>query len=279
MKGGFIMSDKDVAFSDLVHGRTHIHKGPGEGFLESQVLFVKSIDTERRQITALASSPSIDRHDEVILPEAFREFLPVYMENPVVITTHQHRLQTGSSSVVANVVKAWLDKKGFWVVIEFVKGTALGDEYWLLYSTKKQRALSVGFMPMESEYEERDGRRVLVHTKVELVEISCVPVGSNREALSKSRQKKRDFIQAKKELHEEEKILADIRAAEPDFDLKCEEFAEALLLWDDEDFLNYSYNDDFNCAKALAGKGVGPARNSDKAGGQIDFSVLVSGNK
>lgn len=278
------MSDKDVAFSDLVHGRTIRHKGPGEGFLESQSLFVKSIDTERRQITALASSPSIDRHDEVILPEAFREFLPVYMKNPVVITTHQHRLQTGSSSVVGNVVKAWLDKKGFWVVIEFVKGTALGDEYWLLYSTKKQRALSVGFIPMESEYEEHDGRRILVHTKVEPIEISCVPVPANREALSKSKQHKRDFIQAKRYLHEEEKILADIRAAEPDFDLKCEEFGEALVLGTYDDLIDWDFDGDgdkteLDCVKALAGKGVGPDCNSDKAGEQIDFSVLVSVNQ
>lgn len=220
---------KDVDFVEAVQGRAKAGLSykeriaeAGTDFKESQSLFVKSIDKAKRQITALASTADLDRHDEVILPEAFTELLPVYMKNPVVITSHQHRLETGSSSVVGNVVNAWINQQGLWVVIEFVEGTALGDEYWLLYSTKKQRAFSVGFIPKEHRYEERDGKSVYVLTKVELLEISCVSVGANREALSKSKQRKVDFVS-------EKRTLAELYRSDPDFDEKCQEFAEMIL--------------------------------------------------
>ena len=223
------MYDTDVDFASFVKGVTkgddtylqNLMKA-GPDFRESQALFVKSIDLNKRQITCLASTGDVDRDNEIIEPDAYRELLPIYMRNPVVITSHQHRLQTGSSSVIGGVVKAWIDQQGLWVIIEFVKGTNLGEEYWLLYSQKKQRALSVGFIPKESEYEERDGKRILVHTKVELLEISCVPVGCNREALSRSKQRKVDFVSEKKN-------LAELRRSNPDFDQECQEFAETIL--------------------------------------------------
>ncbi len=252
------MNDKDVEFAELV-GTSSVRKGP-EHFKECQALYVKSINKEKRQITALASAGTLDRDNEIILPEAFKEMLPVYMKNPVVITTHQHRLQTGSSSVIGNVVRAWIDRQGLWVVIEFVAGTALGDEYWLLYSTKKQRAFSVGFIPIEHTYEERDGKQVWVYTKIELLEISCVPVGSSREALSRSKQRKADFIAAKKAEREEEKILTRIRAEDPDFDAKREEFAEAISEFEGEGEIIDDFGAVLDCdfAKIFNSKDVGP---------------------
>lgn len=229
------MDGKDADFASIVRGakgvaneeetylKSLVKAGPD--FRESQALFVKSIDLDKRQITCLASTGDVDRDNEIIEPKAYQELLPVYMKNPVVITSHQHRLQTGNSSVIGNAVKAWIDKQGLWVVIEFVKGTALGEEYWLLYSQKKQRALSVGFIPIESEYEERNGKRVLVHTRVELLEISCVPVGSNREALSRSKQRKARFVTEKKYLAD---YMAEVRRNNPNFDQDCEEFARII---------------------------------------------------
>jgi len=221
------MSGTEVDFVQLVEGTTGQKEGPE--LKEFPALFVKSIDEAKRQITALASTGDLDRHGEIILPSAFKEKLPTYLKNPVVLTSHQHRLETGHSSVVGNVVKAWIDDKGLWVVIEFAQDTELSEEYWQLYKQKKQRALSVGFIPLEWEYQEREGKSVYVHTKVELLELSCVPVGANPEALSRSKQRKADFIAAKKDEREEEKILAEIRANEPDFDEKCQEWADMIL--------------------------------------------------
>lgn len=219
------MNGTDVDFAAVVERRTGVEK-TGLETKEFPALFVKSIDKAKRQITALASSADLDRHDEVVEPEAFRELLPVYMKSGgPVITSHQHRLETGHSSLIGNVIKAWIDQQGLWVTIEFIRGTALGEEYGMLYLEKKQRALSIGFIELEGGSEMRDGRQVYIHTKVELLEISCVIVGANREALSKSKQRKVDFVS-------EKKTLAEIRHSNPNFDQECREFAEMISGYD-----------------------------------------------
>jgi len=75
-------------------------------------LLVKSIDQERRQITAVASTSNMDRDGEVILPTAFKGCLPSYMKNPVILAGHQHKLADGRSPVVGKTIKAWIDKTG-----------------------------------------------------------------------------------------------------------------------------------------------------------------------
>lgn len=199
------MTDTDVDFAELV-ARTQagerdyrLRLDSGTEFKETQSLFVKSIDQANRRITAVASTGNVDRHGEIILPSAFEEMLPIYMTNPVVIASHQHRLDSGHSSVVGNAVKIWIDKVGLNVIVEFEDETELGKEYWTLYSKKRQRAFSVGFIPLEwkDEQDEKLGR-VRIYTKVELLELSCVPVGSNRESLSKARQRKADFVERKR---------------------------------------------------------------------------------
>ena len=212
------MYDMEVDFMEMV-ARTQAGErdynarfDSGTEFREAQSLLVKSIDQANRRITAIASTGNLDRHGEIILPSAFEEMLPVYMMNPVVVSAHQHRLDSGHSSVVGSVVKIWINRVGLNVVIEFEDGTELGKEYWVLYGGKRQRALSVGFIPLEwkDEQDEKLGR-VRIYTKVELLEISCVPVGSNRESLSKARQRKADFVERKR------------------LDREADEFAEILL--------------------------------------------------
>jgi len=217
------MSGTEVDYRAMVQGGTGTKTGPETK--EFPALFVKSIDRGKRQITALASAATLDRYDEVMLPEAFRELLPIYMKNPVVLTSHQHRLEGGHSSVIGSTIKAWIDDQGLWVVIEFATGTELAEEYWQLYNQKTQKALSVGYLPIESRYEERDGKSVLVHTKVELLEISLCAVPANRDALTKAKERKADWL-------EEKKLLAELRKDDPDFDAKADEFGEAILSGD-----------------------------------------------
>ena len=189
------------------------------------LLDIKSVDEKNRRIEAIVSTGNIDRDGEIILPEAFAESLPGYMKNNVVLAAHAHRLNTGQSPVVANIIKPKITKNGIEVIIEFHSITRLADEYWQLYSQKKQRGLSVGFIPQEGGYEEREGRRIYVHTKIEWIETSVVPVPSNREALTRSAQKKQAWL-------DEKKMLQQFRDEDPDFDRKNEEFAELILGFD-----------------------------------------------
>ena len=187
----------DVDLISLVKGRPGDEAG-GPATKDWQGLFVKSIDQERRQITAVASTGEKDRDGEIILPSAFKKCLPGYMKNPVILAGHQHKLADGRSPVVGKTVKAWIDKTALHVIIEFAK-TDLAQEYWELYRDKFQRALSVGFRATRWDSEVIEGRQVSVCKEVdELYEISCVPVGANREALSRSAKRKRDFVAGKR---------------------------------------------------------------------------------
>jgi HK97 family phage prohead protease len=192
-------------------------KAGTELFKEAQSLFVKAIDESKRQIEAVVSTADLDRYDEIIEPEAFRESLDAYLKNPVVISSHQHRLDTGHSSVVGQTIKTWIDQVGLHVIIWFAE-TELGDEFWYLYKDKFQRAFSVGFIPLEWKDGTLDGgQRVRTYTKVELLEISCVPVPANRNALSKSKQRKADFVAdkiAQRQLEKREDEFAEIFLAD-----------------------------------------------------------------
>jgi len=241
--------DKDVDFKSLVERiqtgerdyLARIQDNGTESFKEIRSLFVKSIDESKRQIEAVVSTADVDRYDEIMLPESFKESLPGYLKNPIVISSHLSRLSDGHSSVVGQAVKVWIDTKGLHVVIWFAE-TELGEEYWYLYKNKFQRAFSVGFIPLENKEEFIKGRRVLIHTRVELLEISCVPIPANRNALSKSKQRKADFIADKKAQHRAERdadefakmLLSDDLgsfgipdAEEDDFDLDGEVEIEA----------------------------------------------------
>jgi len=109
-------TDAGNSYKSLVKGRAGVH--------------IKSVDLKNRRITALASTGRIDRYEEIILPEAFRESLPIYMSNSVVLAAHQHKLETGQSPVVANIIKADITTEGLLVIIEFHNITGLAEEYW-----------------------------------------------------------------------------------------------------------------------------------------------------
>ena len=159
-------------------------------------LAVKSVDTKKRQIRVLASSGDLDRHNERVLPEAFRKRLNIFKANPVILACHDHSHDDGSPPVVGKAEKTWIDASGLWAIIEFAE-TKLAEQYWQLYSGGFMRAVSIGFSPIAWRDEIEDGGRVRVFEEVELYEISLVAVPANRSALSKSKQKKLNWLAKK----------------------------------------------------------------------------------
>ncbi|MCX5632843.1 MAG: HK97 family phage prohead protease [Phycisphaerae bacterium] len=183
-------------------------------------LSVKAVDIEKRTIRVLASNADLDRDGERILPEAFKNSLDIFKSNPVILAAHSHRLDSGNSPVVGRAINIWINE-GLWVVIEFAK-TNLAEEYWQLYRDGFQKAVSIGFAPLAWSDTNENGKSVRIFSAVELFEISLVAVGSNRAALSKSKQGKVDWLTDKK-------ILDEIKKQNPDFEKDSNEFAECLL--------------------------------------------------
>ncbi|MGD0077214.1 MAG: HK97 family phage prohead protease [Sedimentisphaerales bacterium] len=190
------------------------------------------IDTEKRQIRFLASTPDIDRDRERILPSAFEKSLPGFMQNPVFLACHQHHLDGGEPPVIGKIIRAWIDEKvGLWIIVEFAK-SELGEKYWQLYRDGFMKAVSVGFIPLKRHDEFIEGEDVRTFDEVELIEISACAVPSNRGALARSKANKLKFVEAKRD----EKILEEIKAEYArqgrDFDAECEEFAEIVMTMD-----------------------------------------------
>lgn len=167
-----------------------------------QAFSVKSIDTEKRQITAVASSEIIDRDGEIVTLAALKVAVKSYMQNPVILAGHSHRLDDGRSPVVGSVVAYKFQGKDFIITVEFAD-TQLGNEYWNLYKNKHQRAFSIGFRVLNHNVDVRDGKRVNVITDIELYEISCVAIPANPAALSKAK----SFIQRKRIDREKQRIF------------------------------------------------------------------------
>ena len=154
------------------------------------------IDTEKRQIRFLASTPDIDRDGERILPTALEKSLPGFMQNPVFLACHQHRLDGGEPPVIGKITRSWTDAAGLWAIVQFAE-SELAEKYWQLYRDGFMSAVSVGFIPIKQHEEFIEGKRVTTYDEVEWIELSGCAVPANRNALSKSKQRKADFVAAK----------------------------------------------------------------------------------
>lgn len=191
-----------------------------------------AIDVEKRQIRFLASTPDVDRDGEKILPTAFEKSIPGFMKNPIFLPSHKNRLDNGEPPVIGVIVSAWVDAKiGLWTVVKFAV-TELAEKWWVLYRDGFMKAVSVSFLPIKSHYEVIEGKQILTFDEVEWLELSACTIPSNRGALVRSKQNKLAFVQEKREDRELEKFLAEVRQQDPEFDVKCEEFAEILMTMD-----------------------------------------------
>jgi len=255
------MSTKlDLEFDTSQQRTAEGSQAQGQGLLEVPGLFVKSIDQDKRQIRVLASSSALDRHGERILPEAFAGSIATFMQNPICLTAHAHQLDSGEPPVIGRVVKLWIDRQGLWGIIEFAE-TELAEQYWQLYSRGFMKAVSVGFIAKKGEWSSEEGVRLYVHTEVELLEISCVPVPSNPESLVKNTGGAKSWLETKKAEREDKNMRAD---GWPIFEEDGGEFARLLLTGDFADGSELSDSDE--------GEGMDFAK-LVKAGARLDQPV------
>lgn len=156
---------------------------------EKSYLFgmVKSINEQQRTLDIVASTSERDRHGDIVEPEAFTETIGSFLANSVILACHQHRLSDGSSPVIGSAKPETVNisKKDVTMTIRFAT-TELGEQYWSLYRDGHMKAFSIGFIPLEfiDEKDEKLGW-IRTYSKIELLEVSAVPVPSNRRALAK----------------------------------------------------------------------------------------------
>jgi HK97 family phage prohead protease len=130
---------------------------------------LKAVDKTERTITILASTGEKDRSGEFIPPEEWK--LTNYEKNPVILWAHNY-----DQPAVAKALWSKADKTGLIQKIQFAK-TAFASELFELYSEGFMSAFSVGFMS------NRDDQDSNILRNCELLEVSCVPVPCNANAL------------------------------------------------------------------------------------------------
>lgn len=160
---------------------------PEKGAIGCSIARVKSIDEANRTVTAIVSTPNVDRYEEIVDPKAFKKFLKVFMTNPVFVAGHTYIGWSGEPTVIGHWQSVEITDEGLIATAKFAD-TALAEEYWRLYSGGHMKAFSVGWITHEWKMEEFEiapgvRKKIRVFTLVELIEISAVAIPANRESL------------------------------------------------------------------------------------------------
>lgn len=133
-------------------------------------LQIKALDEDTGMITGIASTPSPDRMDDIVVPDGAEYKLPIPL-----LWQHDH------SDPIGEVTSANVTPKGIEIVARVALGvTAEIDRYWTLMKAGLVRGLSIGFRGLEAE--QIDGSWGTRFKKWEWLELSAVTIPANSEA-------------------------------------------------------------------------------------------------
>jgi HK97 family phage prohead protease len=148
----------------------------------------RSLDPETRSIEVIASSETLDSHDEVVEQKwSFKR----YAQNPVILWAHNkaqghNGLPIGRGEDFRVVETKSGPQLTMRIVFASEKANPFAQQVWESFQEGTLRAVSVGFRPHDVRMEKRAGDEVFVLSDNELYELSVVPVGSNPDAVAKS---------------------------------------------------------------------------------------------
>ena len=122
----------------------------------------------------LASTYELDEGGDRVIAGAFFEDLPKFMENPVLLFSHQLDKPIGSWKMLEE------QEKGLYGEAEINLNTQLGKDVYALINDGDLKGLSIGYQTKQSDVDKVTGVRLLI--KVRLWEISVVAIPMNQSA-------------------------------------------------------------------------------------------------
>jgi len=128
--------------------------------------------------TFVVSTPEVDRYGTIIVPSGID--YTAYLNNPIVLAQHD-----SDDWPIGKCLGFAMNGENLEATLQFHRITDEACEVADLVAAGYVRAVSVGIIPIESEEQTIDGKRITVYTKSELVEFSVVSIPANREALIK----------------------------------------------------------------------------------------------
>ena len=146
---------------------------------------VKELENGVVHISGLASTPDIDRYNDIVEPEAFAEALTMFSKNPTLLRSHNADCPCG------NVTMTKVTDQGLYIEADVTEARTVDDVV-----NNRMRAFSIGYCPQVTELRHKDGTPfnqqvddpwdkdiVRVIKKLDLVEISIVSTPANGNAL------------------------------------------------------------------------------------------------
>jgi HK97 family phage prohead protease len=134
---------------------------------------VKAVDGKLK-IKGFASTPDIDRYDDIIQPEAFSNAMKTYMKNPIVLLGHD------SNKPIGTVTEYNIDSKGLEVTCEIVNDT---EDCMAKIQNKTLRGFSIGWICNDCIFREEGTKYIREVSSLDLVEISVVATPANPSTL------------------------------------------------------------------------------------------------
>lgn len=137
---------------------------------------IANLDIENREITFIASTPSVDSHGEVVLQDwIFDRF----KKNPVILWAHNQR-----EPPIGRAVKWWVEGgETLYIRVRFSQVNPFAQLIFDMIVEGMVRACSVGFIPHEISRKEVEGQLRTALGKNELCELSVCPVPSNADSV------------------------------------------------------------------------------------------------
>lgn len=158
-------------------------------YVDQDRIETKKLDGEKTSvfIEGYASTPGIDRYQDIVEPGAFVESLKQYLEkNPIVL------LQHNSEKPIGKVVSAEINENGLHVRCEITANT---DEVQDRIQEGVLRCFSIGYRPLSWEWRVVGDMEVRAITKLELLEISIVSIPANADGLFTMDMSVKNFFQ------------------------------------------------------------------------------------
>ena len=142
------------------------------------------------KIKWFASTPDIDRYNDIVDPKAFKDALTWYMENPVIL------LQHNSDKPIWKALEAKTWKNGLSVTVELTNDV---DNVFKNIQDGILKGFSIWFIPKKWEYKELDWKEIRIITALDLIEISVVSTPANASSLFTLQKSLTNFFEEIKE--------------------------------------------------------------------------------
>ena len=142
------------------------------------------------KIKGFASTPDIDRYNDIVAPKAFKNAIEWYMNNPIIL------LQHNSDKPIWKTIDYKLNKKGLNITVELTNDL---DNVFKNIQDGILKGFSIWFIPKKWEYKMVWEKEVREITDIDLIEVSVVSTPANATSLFSLSKSVKSFFEDLKE--------------------------------------------------------------------------------